>query len=164
MLRRAVASLLALPLLSCVPPEPPPAVVVVDAPRPLAVAARDGTCTARLRVQPISPDSSSCFIDARMRDQTGELLFPCDGGPAVARFRGARFEGTVQSEQVDLTLRTSFDFDDGCRWGSDQRIHGSLLSPTLGYTYNEAPEPGQSGCSRACTAEATIVVSDLQGR
>ena len=162
----ALASLLGPLLTSCVVAPPPPAVVVVDAP-PLAVAApptdHAETCVALLAVEPIDMSSRTCFIDARVRDKVGELVFPCAGGDAEARFTGARFRGAVSSGVVDVSLSTAFDFEDGCRWVSQQHIRGSLSGPALEYSYTEAPEPGQSGCAAACAAQAVVAVRPRRG-
>lgn len=168
MLRAALLSPLALLLVSCVLPAPAPVVVVVEsAPPPLSVAAPPSDhgeqCSVLLAVKPIVMDSSTCFIDARVRDKVGELVFPCAGGAAEARFSGARFQGSVSRGMVDVSLSTSFDFEDGCRWVSQQHLSGPASGPELEYTYTEAPAPGQRGCASACAAQARVTVSRRRG-
>lgn len=159
-------ALWAVALIACSPAERLPPVIVVDAPAPapaLVVAApssrTDDTCAAVIEVQQVAANRPTCFVDARVRNEAGELRFPCEGGDAEARFAGAHFLGRASGDEVDVTLQTTFDFEDGCRWVSEQRIRGSLSANELDYTYTEAPAPGQSGCTSPCAARAKVAVS-----
>lgn len=163
---RRVAMLALAPLLHACAASQPATVIVIEAPTPPAVAAppthHSDICVADIRMRPIKPDSSTCFIDARVRDKGGELTFPCRGGDAEARFPGAHFRGRVSGGELDVSLQTTFDFEDGCRWVSEQHIRGSVLGADLDYAYTEAPAPGQSGCASACTARAKVAVRRRQ--
>jgi hypothetical protein len=124
---------------------------------------RSPTCSALLTVKQVDADSSSCVIDTRVRDNAGELVYPCEGGEANARFFQAHFRGSVTAGVVDVALSTTFDFEDGCRWISEQHITGPVSATTLEYRYTEAPAPGQSGCAPACTARASVGVARRRG-
>src|SRR5262245_6323729 len=115
--RRMSRALLGLaPLLaSCSAAYPPPADVEIVAPAPAIQGAvpapptdQDERCTVSLGVEPIVASTPTCFVDARVRDKRGELVFHCAGGDAEARFRGARFRGTVSDGAVDVSLTTTF--------------------------------------------------------
>ncbi len=116
-------------------------------------------CRATLSV-PHTRGASGCWLDEQVTRNPGLLTYPCDGGPAVARFGGARFTGTVSaSGDVDLRLRTQFHYGDGCDWSTVQRIRGRLSNRQLSYAYSEAPLPGQQRCARACRATAVVGVT-----
>ena len=152
-------------LAACSTSKPPPTVVTVDAtvPRPALTVAAPSTpqadfCAADIYVTSITSDPLGCFLDVRVRDEAGELTFPCEGGDAQARFPHVYFRGRASGDVVDLTLQTTFDFVDGCRWTSEQNIRGSVSAGELDYAYTEAPAPGQSDCASACTARAKVTV------
>lgn len=166
---RALFGLIPL-LASCLAAPPPPADVEIVAPAPAVQGAAPAPpthhgerCTVSLGVEPIVASSPTCFVDARVRDGKGEIAFPCTGGDAEARFGSTRFRGAVSQGVVDVSLSTTFDFKDGCRWISQQRITGALSEPALEYSYTESPAPDQSGCASACSARARLAVGRRRG-
>lgn len=148
-----------------------PALVVAPVESPLAAGRavtpveggpKEGAAICRrvLRVGPVAPTPSSCWIDERVGNKTALLTYPCTGGAAAADF-GVRFEGTTDSKgSVRLEAMTTFPWSgDGCTWQSTQRIGGNLGAGELVYTYEEHPIEG-SGCAPAeCTARAAVHVA-----
>jgi hypothetical protein len=138
--------------------------VEIAAPPPKAVAAEpeerrdERTCHAVLWIEDIIRDRPECYVDVHLRGEPGELVYPCAGGRAEARFRSAVFRGAVRGGTIELALGTRFDWEDGCAWTSTQRIEGSLAGKSLGYVYSEAPAPDQEGCLPACGARARVRV------
>jgi hypothetical protein len=114
----------------------------------------DAQCTANLAVGVVNAPST-CTIDERVSGQSALLVYPCTGGAAEAAFGQSVFRGSVQNNIVDISIETSFPFSDGCQWRSKQHITGQL-GQALQYTYEEQPEPGQSGCTNGCLANATV--------
>jgi hypothetical protein len=154
---------------ACAAPAPPPVVVVIGAPS-AAVASSPRppepaeTCTAFVFVEKLALDPPTCFVDAKVQDRPGELTYPCGGGKADARFPGSVFQGAVTSGRLDVSLTTRFDWEDGCKWASEQHISGPISARTLEYTYTEGPLPGQEGCMGSCTARAKVRVRPRAGR
>ncbi len=131
--------------------------VVYSAPPPVVATA----CSATLAVERMQT-RARCQIDERVSAQSTAVSFPCGGGPAQATFADAAFGGTVTAEgAVELSLRTTFRFSDGCDWETKQEIRGVLSSGTLSYTYVERPLPGQQRCARGCEAAANVHVENL---
>jgi len=115
-------------------------------------------CESQLSVGPVQT-RPGCQIDERVSQQTTTLSHPCSGdGPASAAFADAVFEGGVNGGELDIAIETVFDFSDGCRWRTKQRIQGPLGAGALSYSYEEQPEPGQRGCAEGCVASATAQV------
>jgi hypothetical protein len=125
---------------------------------PSVTAGAEGQCTATLAVGQVVPIRPTCQIDQRVSAQATTLVYPCGGGQAQATFADAVFMGTVMNGHADLSIETSFPFSDGCTWRSKQHITGDLASGALAYTYEETPEPGQSGCAAGCTGSASVQV------
>ena len=92
------------------------------------------------------------------RGDLGELVFHCDGGAAEARFGAARFRGAIRHGVLDVVMTAPFDWDDGCKWASEQHLRGRLSVGTLEYTYTEAPLHAQDGCAPPCAARAQVSV------
>jgi len=162
---RALLFLLASAVAACMAGAQP-TVVTVPVTSPVGstpIAEPPKTCGAHLTAKQVNANSSTCFVDARVRDGVGELVYPCAGGEAEARFASARFSGSVSDGLVDLTLSTTFDFEDGCHWVSHQQIRGMLSAPALEYGYTEEAAPGQSGCASPCTAQAMVAVAPVAG-
>ncbi|MCB9591212.1 MAG: hypothetical protein H6719_00655 [Sandaracinaceae bacterium] len=135
-----------------------PNVVVTPAQTSVVVApAGGGSCQSTLAVGPVRT-RPGCTIDERVSGQTTALSHACGDGPAAASFADARFEGGVTNGQLDIAIETAFDFSDGCRWRTKQRIQGTLASGQLAYTYEEQPDPGQRGCAQGCLANAEVQV------
>jgi hypothetical protein len=130
--------------------EPAPLMSATQRPR-----SPDGKCMELLTVGALGESNGSCFVDARVRGVRGVLVYACDGGDAEADFGKAKFHGTFHDGALDISLETSFDFSDGCKWVSHQRISGTMRNKVT-YTYGEAPKPGQHNCASACTATANV--------
>jgi hypothetical protein len=130
-----------------------------DVPRAVVPEPKTGTCTATLKVVPLGRSGASCHIAEEVAGQNGTLTYPCAGGRAEATFGSYVFQGFITDGKIDLLLSTSFDFTDGCKWRSRQRVQGSVASGELGLDYEEAPEPGQKSCASACTAGARVKVT-----
>jgi hypothetical protein len=117
-----------------------------------------GTCGATLRVYDVRV-RAGCTIDERVTGAPGILSYPCGGGPATASFGASVFAGAVSpAGDVDLSIRTGFDFSDGCHWETKQYLRGNLNSGALAYEYREEPDDGQRGCAGACVATASVTV------
>ena len=118
-----------------------------------------GTCGATLRVYDVRV-RAGCTIDERVTGAPGILSYPCGGGPATATFGASVFTGAVSAAgDVDLSIRTGFDFTDGCHWETKQYLRGNVNSGALAYEYREEPDDGQRGCAGACIANASVTVS-----
>jgi hypothetical protein len=130
---------------------PPPRQPAPPRPQPQPGPAEQ-ICTARVVVRQ-TEGASGCFIDERVTQAPGVLRYPCAGGPATATFGANVFAGTVGPDgAVNLALRTTFHFSDGCDWQSAQSITGALASRHLTFSYQESPVAGQRGCARPCRA------------
>ncbi len=137
--------------------QPVSAGVAYSAPAPVVA----GSCGATLAVSPVQT-RPGCEIDERVSAQSAAVSFPCGGGPAQAAFSDAVFGGTVSADgTVDLSIRTTFAYRDGCQWETKQEIRGALSSGTLSYAYFERPLEGQRGCARGCEAAATVRVANV---
>ncbi len=131
--------------------------VAYNAPPPVVATA----CGATLAVAAVQT-RAGCQIDERVSAQSTTVAFPCGGGPAQAAFADAAFGGSVTAEgAVELSLRTTFRFTDGCEWETKQEIRGALSSGALAYTYVERPLPGQQRCARGCEAAASVRVENV---
>jgi len=125
----------------------------------VAVAPGPGAqCQSQLEVGRVQT-RPGCQIDERVSQQTTVLTHPCGGdGPASATFADAVFQGNVNAGELDVSIETFFDFSDGCRWRTKQRLQGTLASGQLAYSYEEQPTAGQRGCAQGCFASATARV------
>lgn len=133
------------------------ATVAYSAPPPVVASA----CGATLTVAPVQT-RPGCTIDERVSAQSTRVMFPCGGGAAHASFADASFGGAVSPDgTLELSLRTTFHFTDGCDWETKQEIRGSLPGGALAYTYIEHPLPGQQRCARGCEASASVRVDEL---
>lgn len=152
------------------PRPPPPPVdagrdVTTDAftpPSPICVAPDGGvgatSCRRALRVLAITKSSPSCFVDTIVKEgDRGTLVFDCNGGGAEIAFGTHTMTGSFDGRRVDTCTGTSFDFSDGCRWNSAQRIQGDIAGD-LRFDYAESPAPGEQGCLSPCSASAVVVV------
>ena len=137
--------------------QPVSAGVAYSAPAPVVA----GACGATLAVSPVQT-RPGCEIDERVSAQSATVSFPCAGGPAQAAFSDAVFGGTVSADgTVDLSIRTTFAYRDGCQWETKQEIRGALSSGALSYAYFERPLEGQRGCARGCEAAASVRVDSV---
>jgi len=98
------------------------------------------------------------FVDEVVTQAPGKLVYPCAGGRASAFFGTHEFAGNVTQDEVDVCLRTDFDYDDGCHWLAAHRITGVLATGTLDYRYDESPAPGRLDCLPPCFATAKLIV------
>jgi hypothetical protein len=123
-------------------------------------------CTASLEATSIEKSTPSCYVDEKISDGPGVLRYPCSGdGPAEATFGDQRYEGRVTRGEIELSLSTELDWDDGCRWGTHAVIHGPLTDGTrlvhakLSWDYLDRVLQG-TGCSGVCRARASFSVSE----
>lgn len=87
----------------------------------------------------------------------GTLVSECDGRRVLARFGDRTYRGTRTGERVTLCIQTEFDYVDGCRWQSSQRLEGDLGSGVLALSYRETPILG-TRCFPPCSADARVLV------
>lgn len=85
----------------------------------------------------------------------GTLVWECDGSRAEARFGERAYRGTRSGDQVALCIRTEFDYADGCRWESRQRLEGAFDGDVLTLSYRERSIAG-TDCLPPCTADALV--------
>jgi hypothetical protein len=118
---------------------------------------KEKACKVTLVASAVTP-TPGCWVDEKVSNQTTTLTYACGGGPAVAPF-GVDFVGTVGADgRVELAASTSFHWDDGCQWHSDQRIRGSLPGGPLTYAYKEKPTSGTRCAPARCVASAKVEV------
>jgi hypothetical protein len=116
-----------------------------------------GPCAATLVAAAVTA-TPGCWVDEKVANQTTSLTYACAGGAAVAPF-DVDFVGSVSTDgRVDLGATSDFEWDDGCRWRSEQRIVGALSAGTLDYSYTEKPIAGEGCASAHCTASAQVAV------
>lgn len=114
------------------------------------------SCRATLVVAQLQVQRG-CTVDTRISGASGVLTHACGPGPAEARFGDSVFTGEVDGAGVArLSIRTEFPFSDGCRWETKQEIEGRIDGGAWQYAYREQPLDGQSGCSNACIATASM--------
>jgi hypothetical protein len=116
-----------------------------------------GSCSPTLRVVSLTKSMDSCFVDAVQVDSEGVLDFPCEGGPVSAMFGPILFDGAITAGALSMSATTTFEWSDGCTWGSNQTITGTLASGSLAYTYEELPIAGIN-CLPPCTASGSLDV------
>ena len=73
-------------------------------------------------------------------------------------FAAGVYRGTHTGDAFALCIRTEFDYLDGCRWQSSQRIEGDATDGALALTYDETAITSDGDCFPPCTAEARIAV------
>lgn len=129
-----------------------------------------GRCSLRLVAAQIDKSSPGCFLDEHISEGPGTLSYPCGGdGPAEADFGEHRYVGKMEHGELELELSTELDWEDGCRWGTDAVISGTVLvggEPTLkklAWRYRDRVIDG-SDCSGLCTARTTFVVTTADYR
>lgn len=119
-------------------------------------------CHATVVMQTLTVSSSSCYVDVVAHPgDTAQLYWDCGAatGHAELRFATLTAAGPWSSPTVSVCFGTHFPWSDGCQWQSAQRVQGSPVSgATLQFSYEERPDPGQSGCASACTATGTFLV------
>ena len=127
-----------------------------------------GRCSLRLVAGRIEKSSPGCYLDELVSKQAGLLHYPCTGdGPAEADFGEHRYAGRVVGGEVELALSTELDWEDGCRWGTDAVISGTLLkngetvARSLSWRYRDRVITG-TDCSGVCTARTNIQVTSLR--
>jgi hypothetical protein len=87
----------------------------------------------------------------------GTLVAECDGPRVEARFGDRTYRGTHTGDRVTLCIQTEFDYVDGCRWQSSQRLEGDLASGELALSYREMSILGTM-CFPPCSADARVLV------
>ena len=101
--------------------------------------------------------SPSCVLMESVSGAQGTLALSTSRGTgtATAIFGEDVFTGTVQQDHVEMTLRKTFAWSDGCQWETRQVITGGV-GGVLHFTYEEHPLPGQHGCFPPCSGSAEI--------
>jgi hypothetical protein len=122
-------------------------------------------CTVRLAAGRIQKSAPGCYLDEHISKGEGLLHFACSGdGFAEAVFGPDRYRGKVERGEVQIEHSTELDWEDGCRWGTDAVITGTVVvegQPTykpLTWRYRDRVISG-SDCSGLCTAYAFFKVS-----
>lgn len=116
----------------------------------------------------IEKSAPGCYLDEHVSEGTGggRLVYPCSGdGPAEASFGPQRYAGRMDHGELELSVSTELDWEDGCRWGTDALIKGSVMNGSYGppsheklvWTYRDRIVRG-SACSGICTAKTSISV------
>lgn len=125
----------------------------VVAPGPLG----SPTCTTVLFAEEPTLSCPGGFVDVVARGD-GSLVSGCDGvGRVEARFGDRIYRGSRSGDLVGLCIQTEFDYADGCRWRSSQRLEGDLSTGVLSLTYREEAIAGTS-CFPPCTADSVVRV------
>jgi hypothetical protein len=118
-------------------------------------------CTRKLAAAELEKEEG-CVVDEQVTAEPGILRYPCGDGAAEARFRQSIFRGEVRGGDLELRFEHEFQFVDGCRWHSVERIVGTLARLKLHYSYDDAPLPEQLGCWDICGATTEITVTDSE--
>lgn len=140
-----------------VPADVPPDAPVLDAGDPCEIGAeplRGMLCTRPLFGGEPTLSCPGGFVDVAARGE-GTLVWECGGSRAEARFGERTYRGTRTGDDVALCIRTEFDYADGCRWESSQRLEGELSGEALTLTYRERSIAGMD-CFPPCTADAIV--------
>lgn len=124
----------------------------------------DERCTLRLIAARIQKSAPGCYLDEHISKGEGLLHYACSGdGPAEAVFGPDLYKGKIEHGEVELEHSTELDWEDGCRWGTDAVISGTVVvggKPTLRkleWRYRDRVISG-SDCSGACTASTSFTV------
>ncbi|MBN8615097.1 MAG: hypothetical protein J0L92_31155 [Deltaproteobacteria bacterium] len=135
-----------------------PDVLFVDAgdpceigPAPLA----EPICTRPLFGREPTLSCPGGFVDVAAQG-AGELAWECDAFRAEARFGARVYRGQRVRDQVALCIRTEFDYVDGCRWQTSQRLEGDASGDDLTLTYREVAISGDGDCFPPCTADSIV--------
>lgn len=120
-----------------------------------------GPLRAPICTRPLFADDAvlSCpggFVDV-VAQGPGTLAWECGGGRAEARFGDRIYRGSRTGDAVALCIQTEFDYADGCRWRSSQRLEGDVATGELRLTYREVAIAG-TACFPPCSADARVVV------
>jgi hypothetical protein len=147
------------------PPSPVATAVATSAPQhvptdamcvPHGVSLSGCRTIAHVRIGPITPSRSSCYVDTIVRTGgEGELLACPDN--AVIRMENGNFIGAINDDRIDTCTSTTFHFTDGCDWRSIQRISGSTKLGMY-FTYREGPVSGDQCASSSCTARGRVEI------
>ncbi len=113
-------------------------------------------CVREVRVAAVKKSSEACWIDAPSAGAAGTFNYACEGGQAEVRIGKYAYRGSVKDGVLEYSLKTEFDWSDGCHWKSEQHLQGSVDGP-LQYSYREMPVSGKS-CLSACSAQGTYEV------
>ena len=129
------------------------------APPALAHTSAKVRCPTRAKASTVITSAADCWVDEKISGKRGVLKYTCGkDGPASISFGGKVFSGRARKGWMDIHLRTTFNWQDGCKWETIQRIQGKLSGGTLSYSYTERPLKGQRGCFNPCSASASIKV------
>jgi hypothetical protein len=116
---------------------------------------REPICTRPLFGEAPSLSCPGGFVDVAAQGD-GVLAWECMGDRAEARFGDRAYRGTRSGDRVSLCIRTEFDYVDGCRWQTSQRIEGDTTGAALGLTYREIAISGDGSCFPPCTADSVV--------
>lgn len=125
-----------------------------------------GRCALRLVAARIEKSAPGCYLDEHLTEGPGTLHYPCKGdGPAEADFGEHRYTGRIERGELELELSTELDWEDGCRWGTQASITGTVTAadgePTLkklSWKYVDRVITGVD-CSGVCKAKTSIDVT-----
>jgi hypothetical protein len=130
-----------------------------------------GRCSVRLVAARIEKSSPGCYLDEHITGASGGVLqYPCNGdGPAEATFGTQKYTGKIEHGDVELEASTELDWEDGCRWGTDAVItgsvvignHGELARKRLAWKYRDRVITGNQ-CSGLCTAKSSFDVTTTE--
>jgi len=135
-----------------------PDVLFVDAGDPCEIGPAPLTeplCTRPLFGREPTLSCPGGFVDVAAQG-VGELVWECEGFRAEARFGARVYRGQRVSDQVALCIRTEFDYVDGCRWQTSQRLEGDATGRQLTLTYREVAIDGDGDCFPPCTADSVV--------
>jgi len=91
---------------------------------------------------------------------SGEIQYPCGGGPVTAQLGSVSFTGTVEGGVVSLSGTEIIGRDqspDGCVWQTTHHISGNVGSGRLAYDYAESIDGGRA-CWFPCTETGTVEI------
>jgi len=131
----------------------------------------NGKCSVRLTASRIEKSQPTCYLDEHISKGPGLLYYPCGGdGPAEADFGAQHYTGRITGGEVEVELITELDWEDGCRWGTQAVINGTVtvgnsepVLKKLSWRYKDRVIKG-AGCSGVCTARSTLDVSSSTGK
>jgi len=148
-------------------PPPTPLLLSDPAPRPmpslvLVPATRLNGVEFTMTFEPVKMSSDTCQLIENVSTMSATFSVPPEGEVASIRFGDDVFVGSVKGGLLDVYFRGEFDWNDGCRWETVQRIRGDLSSGSVHYTYSESPLSKPLDCADPCSGEADVRVKRLR--
>lgn len=124
-----------------------------------------GGCKPSLLVTGSRPSSPSCIDFPVGAGSTGQIQYPCGGGPVTATLGGIAFAGSVTNNFVTLNgsvIVPPGQSPDGCIWRMDHHIEGDIPSGKLIYSYEESVvDTLGRRCWSPCTESGTVTINWL---